>query len=255
MKKHLTKKICVFLAFVMTGMLSALTVGASDVEMLPIESINSPGWDKDSASLKFYYAGRYVTIPKDRYDIDSVLDIFSDNNLVYVNPYSDLPGKDQNGNEFSDTGYLVLQDTNGDDWQFRFNEDGVLVWARPNVTIFDDGSDEKTMEQGFFTYKDKSVYYEFADFICDIAVEEEEKYQQELDKITMYNIKILYQGSFDFDKMILALDRVHWGIVSYTRTPEDKDPIIAAYFPQSAYHDLFDFSYNCKDNILSLIHI
>ena len=235
MKKYFMKKICVFLAFVMTGMLSVLPVGASNVEISDLTSVE--GMDFNIVHIDYDngidgYSSPILTEDEE----NNILELLSEDNLIYDRPVlSKDPGDGANKpNVF--TVYSDIDD-NGVSWDFYFDKESVLV-VKVNTWKY-------TLEQGYFTFRDNSKYSELYEHFAVLAKEVTKKKEE----LLIHNVKKLY--SAEFDAKCGMFSKGQWGIISYTDSPESDDIIIGAYFAVEDSGVLNEFTWDSQNNIIS----
>lgn len=201
-----------------------LPCGVSADAIQPLTKIGEIEVDEKAGyTLEFIYEGKEYSVDYTEMaekDLEFVLEVFSDDNLVFCEKQDDyVPeggcfdpvSKEDNVNYF-----------------FVFDEKKVRVTA---VYPYEDGYYE-----GLFEYRDEKVYDELIEYLYALVKEEKqeeeptekptEKEDSRKNLVNITDFEVIYSGEFyieDFD------DYFEWGVCSYKREDEKKS-VTVFYF-------------------------
>lgn len=172
-------------------------------------SLNYPGYNGDE-----YFSINYPNILTDE-DIEFLLEIFSDENLVYncFGGAEIVPSKERPG-----TGnfHLLEDGERGNNWTFYFDEEQVYI-----ISIRTDfnANTDNYFSHAWFTYRSESVYKKLIDFVNQLAEKQfqsnNDKMQESLkDQILISDINEVYYAYCPLGNFA---EGFHWGICEYTK--------------------------------------
>lgn len=238
MKKTIfLKKLCTVLILIIINSFVSFPVNASDVKISTLDSIPSINCKKNTANLRYTYNNQDYSLDLTDDDLNSLLRLFAPSNLIFDSP---VLGEIADGNNKPQQGCFSLHDTDDFGWNFFFDESRVLI-VHTRI-IFNGKNVEKYLEQGYFTYKDNSIYSELNTKFSEMA----KKLQAENEETYIYNVKTLYSAKFTADT-----STVYWGIISYTDTEEYSTPIIGSYISLEDSGIINKITWNSQNNIIT----
>jgi len=167
-------------------------------------------------------------------DMEFLLEIFSDENLVCVNPEieEEITYKDDEWPHEGEFGFTAVVDTN---YSIHFNRDTVLVCAAD--------TEGWVYYQGLFEFKNDEIFEKLMTFLeeKDKIADDKNAEREEVsmkNKIAISDFKILYTGIMNFG--VYRSDGIEWGVCSYIREGET-EPVLRLYYGLINLPEIKDF--------------